>query len=203
MAEGYGLGGLHVGVPRHDGIHIVTGNGNRCGTEFVEEFADLEIVVAGVHAHDGGPQVVAGSRGVLLSADVKTDHLDEAAFKRGVEVFDARVLCKVRSNGIRFDFTRRLQNLLTDILADDALFFQHQHVSAVDREVGKVGCLIVGLRYRIIDVLHNFRGNGLADATAIIFNGRNTDSPQKRTDCRKKATIVQVVVAVIQGTRNE
>ena len=108
---------------------------------------------------------------MLLSADFQTDHLNQTAFKRRVQIFDTGVLLKVRSNRVGFNFACCFQNSLANFLGNDALLFKHEHVSTVNRQIREVGRFIVALSDRVINIFDHFRSNRLADTTAVIVFG--------------------------------
>ena len=157
-----------MGVAGEDRIIVFTSNFQERFAQFQEQFAKREVVVARIHAKHRCAQVVAGAGGVLLAADFQANHLDETAFKRRVQVFDAGVFLEVRSNRISFDFTRSFQNRLTRFFADNALLFEHQDVCAVNRQIGEVRRFIVAFSNRVVNVLDDFRGDRFADTAAII-----------------------------------
>ena len=82
-----GLGVLHVGTSRHDGVSRALGLADEGLSDVENATSQVARLFTQIHANEGSDLVVARASGAQLAAQGRARPLNQAALERGVHVF--------------------------------------------------------------------------------------------------------------------
>ena len=127
LCEGDGLGVLHVGEARQDGLAVILGDILQGGDEPVDRIHGVECRIPEIHLEVGGHLVVPAPAGVQFASG-GTDDIGEFHLDVGVDVLQGVVHLEVSAFEGSGQLTEPSGDGVGILLGDDLAGFQHAHV---------------------------------------------------------------------------